>query len=450
MTDMLTFMTQLTGVDNRQLSDVEKQLLNEDAEKESGFCHLIDSLLSQQISPSLTYNKTSKAFDSVFNLQANLLGISENDIRFTEENNPNGSLKLPPGQDNNIKLKIKCKDLDDIKAEIHDCRFGTEISSIYGSLLTAITDIIAGKQELPGNFQVCPKNAIAINKQDIYASDSSRFDLQNSSDDLQMAEADAIPVSENESFAQLSNEFEETLSDNSDMNTPGKSLLYHDLSNELISDQNDLLMNSTFSESTKNPEEIIPRHTVNYSANEKAITADILPFNKLEDKMLKHELLIQNGGYWPSLQSDMEQHTVPARNHVSSAALLDVQNTIDSLDNRIYVAKDSNRLTVTFEHEGIGKLNINLSMEKGIIHALINATDDTLRNLIGNNMNYIINSLLKDGLNIGDFSVLLEDGRWSGERESQKRQSLRFKEMILTNIIGADQDSNNRLVNIFI
>jgi len=82
----------------------------------------------------------------------------------------------------------------------------------------------------------------------------------------------------------------------------------------------------------------------------------------------------------------------------------------EAIDNTVAIMKGSNRLAVTLEPDGLGKLNINLSLDKGIINAHFNVADDSARNLISNNMQQIMHSLAKDGLSVGGFSVSLREG----------------------------------------
>ncbi|UCE71927.1 MAG: flagellar hook-length control protein FliK, partial [Nitrospiraceae bacterium] len=68
---------------------------------------------------------------------------------------------------------------------------------------------------------------------------------------------------------------------------------------------------------------------------------------------------------------------------------------------------------VTIEHSELGKLNINLSLDKGNVHVNIHASDKVTREIIENNIQYIIDSLEKEGVSIGGFSV--------GTKENQEK-----------------------------
>ncbi len=81
----------------------------------------------------------------------------------------------------------------------------------------------------------------------------------------------------------------------------------------------------------------------------------------------------------------------------------------DLLEKIVYVAKAGNRLEVSIEHGNLGKLNIDLSLEKGTLNVHINTSDKAVRELIENNIQHIVDSLAKEGVSIGGFSVSLKD-----------------------------------------
>lgn len=494
---MFTFTMQAAGINSGQSADAKKQPLNGDTAKELGFYHFItkefiskapsplptgqaglpspsmgegcnttpllrgvdkregdvsgftndyfiNSLLSEHINSASVHNNSSEALDSGLYLYTYFLSRSENDSRLAEKNESSDTFKLPAGQDNSIKLKINCKDLK-----------GIIKSDICSQELSALTP-----SDNSGGFWVLESGLLQVTSA---AEDETFAQAVKAAD-----EALAINAGTKDNETIMSQRVAE--GDGNDPPLPDKShqppfpkrekegfsfesnLSSVDIRNERGDAADNLFKKDGFSWELENPEITSARQISDNLRNHKAATIDIQFFNKPETEMPDHDFLMQKGAHSASFAPDInvEQHTSIVRSHSSAAPSSDVQNTIDRFDNRVYVAKDSNRLTVTFQQEGIGKLNINLSLENGIIHALINASDDTVRNLIGNNINHIINTLLKDGLSIGDFSVLLEDGRWSGERESQKEESLRFRETALMDTIRSDQVNSNGLINIYI
>lgn len=70
---------------------------------------------------------------------------------------------------------------------------------------------------------------------------------------------------------------------------------------------------------------------------------------------------------------------------------------------------DSSAIRVTVEPEGIGELDIKLILNKGVINGYIKTPETATADLIIRNIPDIINSLIRDGLNIGNLSVSLRD-----------------------------------------
>ncbi len=114
------------------------------------------------------------------------------------------------------------------------------------------------------------------------------------------------------------------------------------------------------------------------------------------------------------------------------------------LDNIIYVIKSSNKLDVSIEHDSLGKLNINLSMERGMLNVQINTSERMVRELIENNLQYIMDSLIGDGVSIGGFSVSLKDKRENSGDVFVGGTPV--KELIK----ALDGDDKTRIVNIFV
>jgi flagellar hook-length control protein FliK len=117
------------------------------------------------------------------------------------------------------------------------------------------------------------------------------------------------------------------------------------------------------------------------------------------------------------------------------------------LDNIVYIVKGNNRLGITLQHDTFGKLNINLSLDKGIVNVHINTSDKVLREFIENNIQYIVDSLEKEGISIGGFSIGLRDHKDPDEKmiiedsNSDYREYIKKPEYIV---------NNRTLVNIFV
>lgn len=89
-------------------------------------------------------------------------------------------------------------------------------------------------------------------------------------------------------------------------------------------------------------------------------------------------------------------------------------NTLDNFSKVASITDDGRSFIVALEPEGLGKLNIQLSLDHGFINVKIDVSSSYTKSLIENNIHYIVDLLLRDGLNIGGLSVNLENNnRWS-------------------------------------
>lgn len=77
------------------------------------------------------------------------------------------------------------------------------------------------------------------------------------------------------------------------------------------------------------------------------------------------------------------------------------------IEHAVSIVKDGNRLAVKLEPEGLGTLDINISLEKGLVHTQIQVSDPAVRTLLENNMQQLVQSLLGEGLAVGGFSVAM-------------------------------------------
>jgi flagellar hook-length control protein FliK len=94
-------------------------------------------------------------------------------------------------------------------------------------------------------------------------------------------------------------------------------------------------------------------------------------------------------------------------------------------ENFIITRKDNTSIELTIEPEGMGKLNIHLSLDKGAIHARINASENIGKDFIDRNLNNILQTLSDDGINIGSFSINLRDRKDEFINEEQDRKTYR-------------------------
>jgi flagellar hook-length control protein FliK len=121
--------------------------------------------------------------------------------------------------------------------------------------------------------------------------------------------------------------------------------------------------------------------------------------------------------------SAFAQQQTPAAQEASGAAQQGVGTAADThriargdkdaaelFDSAALIMKDGTRLAVRLEPEGLGKLDINVSLEKGMVNTQIQVSDAATKALLENNMQHIVNSLLNEGLAVGGFSVGMDNG----------------------------------------
>ncbi len=94
----------------------------------------------------------------------------------------------------------------------------------------------------------------------------------------------------------------------------------------------------------------------------------------------------------------------------------------------VITKKDSTAIEISLEPDGIGKLDIEISLDRGVINAQINASETIGKELIERNLYNILNALIKDGLNIGGFSVSLRDKR-NEMKDDVRERDLRGNEL---------------------
>ena len=112
------------------------------------------------------------------------------------------------------------------------------------------------------------------------------------------------------------------------------------------------------------------------------------------------------------------------------------------------INSDSKSLKLTIEPGGIGTLDIELTLEKGVINAQIFASETTGKNFLDNNISALLNSLLREGLNIGKFSIFL-----GYKRDEAKNEHLAAPQKTLKTIDEIAISSNplkNHLISIFV
>jgi len=131
--------------------------------------------------------------------------------------------------------------------------------------------------------------------------------------------------------------------------------------------------------------------------------------------------------------------------NISHGNAVNVPEFQELLDDIVYIMKSPNKLGVIVDHETLGKLNINVRMEKGLVHVQINTSDKGVRELIEHNVQQIVDSLDRDGVSVGEFTIALKD-KQNRENAFYHENNGREAELIHT---VQDENSAMGLVNIF-
>ena len=148
-------------------------------------------------------------------------------------------------------------------------------------------------------------------------------------------------------------------------------------------------------------------------------------------EMVQNQAMTISGGKGAGLMSS---------NAARAAAFSEVLNQV------VYVSKGKNKLGVTVNHDELGKLKIDVTMNKGILNIHVNASEKVVREFLESNVQSIIESLSRDGVSVGGFSVALKDHKDNPEKKVLMDSGLNRP---YENIPTASVHSNRGLVNVF-
>ena len=105
-------------------------------------------------------------------------------------------------------------------------------------------------------------------------------------------------------------------------------------------------------------------------------------------------------------------------------------------------------IEVSLEPEGMGKIDIELTLDRGLINAQINTSEIIGKEIIERNLYAILSSLIDEGLNIGSFSVSLRNrqGEMNGNNREETSKTLPAIKPVQTPFAL----SQNRIISIFV
>lgn len=115
----------------------------------------------------------------------------------------------------------------------------------------------------------------------------------------------------------------------------------------------------------------------------------------------------------------------------------------------ITTKNNSSSINISINTNDLGILDIELVLERGVINGHINTTDNIGKELIERNLYRIIDSLTREGLNVGGFSVSL---RHKGEGASEDRYDQKSikRDNLIKDIDMPTYYLNQGTINIFV
>ncbi|MBI4620055.1 MAG: flagellar hook-length control protein FliK [Desulfobacterales bacterium] len=136
------------------------------------------------------------------------------------------------------------------------------------------------------------------------------------------------------------------------------------------------------------------------------------------------EIAIKPGSIFPNFDNAANSNNVKFAQPIKESP----ESTYIPGNAFIVTRKDDASIDVFLGTKSLGKLHIELTLDKGMINAHINVSDTIGKELIVNNLHNILNTLNNEGLNVGSFSVSLKDKRNEaednvGEEDTEAPQS---------------------------
>jgi flagellar hook-length control protein FliK len=138
---------------------------------------------------------------------------------------------------------------------------------------------------------------------------------------------------------------------------------------------------------------------------------------------------------------------LPSESMVSAPRSLE---NLDAMAGKASITRDGNQLLVTLKPEGLGKLDINVSLEKGLLNAQIQVSDPAVKHLIENNLQQIMNALAHEGLTVDGFSVSLRYGQTNDGNGQGMNGFMKPSESNFVNTTVARPYDQNSMISIFV
>jgi len=110
---------------------------------------------------------------------------------------------------------------------------------------------------------------------------------------------------------------------------------------------------------------------------------------------------------------------------------------------RLILDSEGNKIRVSLEPDGIGRVEISLSAQKGLINGHINVQDPLSKEVIARNIHTLSEMLQKEGINIGNLTVDLNGkNRYKDREDLRDQQVSRINMGPLKGVVCEDCSSN--------
>jgi hypothetical protein len=151
-------------------------------------------------------------------------------------------------------------------------------------------------------------------------------------------------------------------------------------------------------------------------------------------------IIMQAEDIFPFINNQNSNENSPLRAHLLRES--------PNADAFVLQKKGDASIEVSLEPEGMGKIDIELTLDRGLINAQINASEIIGKEIIERNLYAILSSLIDEGLNIGSFSVSLRNRQdeMNGNNREETSKTLPAIKPVQTPFAL----SQNRIISIFV
>lgn len=170
------------------------------------------------------------------------------------------------------------------------------------------------------------------------------------------------------------------------------------------------------------------------------------PYGKKDTKYASNEIPLSDS---KQTFSDSINKNTTVESSIPKQKVMTLESSNINGDKILISKANDTTLRVAIEPEGMGMLDIELTLEKGIVNAHILASESAGKNFLDNNLSNILNNLLREGLNVGKFSISLGDRKNDSNNNNggdRQRDSKALAELELNSLKNY---SKKHLISIF-